>query len=90
MRQLRPRTRNLQKIRSSRALGPGTTRPKKMQNAITVDSLITHTPHNAYSLITHNFGSYQTHQENNTLLGSLELLESAGLTGLTRASFKFL
>ena len=31
-----------------------------------------------------------SHQENNTLLGLLELLETAGLTGLTRASFKFL
>jgi len=29
------------------------------------------------------------HQENNMLLGSLEVLESAGLTGLTRASFNF-
>jgi hypothetical protein len=30
------------------------------------------------------------HEENDTLLGSLELLESAGLAGLTRASLKFL
>jgi hypothetical protein len=30
------------------------------------------------------------HQENSTLLGLLEVLESAGLTGLTRASFIFL
>ena len=30
------------------------------------------------------------HQENNMLLGLLEVLESAGLTGLTRASVKFL
>ena len=30
----------------------------------------------------------KAHQENNMLLGSLEMLESAGLTGLTRASVK--
>jgi hypothetical protein len=30
------------------------------------------------------------HQENNMLLGSLEVLESAGLAGVARSSFKFL
>ena len=34
--------------------------------------------------------SIDSHQENNMLLGSLEVLESAGLTRLTRASFNFL
>ena len=34
--------------------------------------------------------NWKLHQENNMLLGSLEVLESAGLTGLTRASVKFL
>jgi hypothetical protein len=45
-------------------------------------------------LITYSFQEYSVlstmHQENNMLLGSLEVLESAGLTGLTRASVKFL
>ena len=30
------------------------------------------------------------HQENNMLLGPLEVLESAGLTGVARSSFKIL
>ena len=30
------------------------------------------------------------HQENNKLLGPLEVLESAGLTGVARSSFKIL
>ena len=33
---------------------------------------------------------WKAHQENNILLGSLEVLESAGLTGVARSSFKFL
>ena len=32
----------------------------------------------------------EIHQENNMLLGPLEVLESAGLTGVARSSFKIL
>ena len=34
------------------------------------------------------FGEGEEHQENNMLLGLLEVLESAGLTGVARSSFK--